>query len=72
MAGGLAAELRSGGIKVAGGGGPANGAPIDEDAEEDDVDEVKKVNAKEVKRYIKLSKDSLSDVYRIVGPILNK
>ena len=73
MAGGLGAELRKAGIKVAGGGGPANGAPIDEDAEEDEEeDEVKKVNAKEVKRYIKLSKDSLGDVFRIVGPILKK
>ena len=72
MAGGLAAELRAAGVKVAGGGGPANGAPIDEDAEEDGEDEVKKINAKEVKRYIKLSKDSLYDVYRIVGPILSK
>lgn len=72
MSGGLMAELRSGGIKVAGAGGPANGAPIDDDDDENDSEKTKTVNEKEVKRYIKLSIDSLSDVAKIVLPILSK
>jgi hypothetical protein len=73
MSGGLMAELRKGGVKVAGAGGPANGAPIEDEGEEEEEDEdSKKVDASEVKRYIKLSVDSLSDVAKIVLPILSK
>mmetsp|Transcript_7987 Transcript_7987/g.13270 ORF Transcript_7987/g.13270 Transcript_7987/m.13270 type:complete len:226 (+) Transcript_7987:33-710(+) len=72
MIGGLGGELRSGGIKVAGGGSD-NGIESDSDEDESDSeDEKPKVNGPEVKKYIKLSKDSLSDVYKIVAPIMSK
>jgi len=81
MLGGLGAELKAGGVKVAGGGGaPINGPPIEEDDEDDDDDDggsakepgALKVNFVEVKKYIKLSRDSLADIYRIVSPLLSK
>lgn len=50
-----------------------------EDADSDDDDDIENetdkkltVNISEVKKYIKLSKDSLEDIYTIVKPILNK
>lgn len=45
-------------------------ATIDED--EMDDDEPKQVDKKELLRYLKLSKDSLSDIYKIVEPILER
>ena len=80
MIGGLGAELKAGGVKVAGGGAPINGPPIEEDEEGDDDDDeggakeqgAGKVNFVEVKKYIKLSRDSLADIYRIVSPVLAK
>lgn len=73
MLGGLGAELKAAGVKVAGvefQGIPDGG---DEDDDEDEG-EVKKprVNGGEVRRFIKLSKDALGDIYRIVAPILKK
>jgi hypothetical protein len=64
MMGGLAGELKSGGIKI----GSAN-TPVVDDDEEGSVDV--QVNVNEVKRYIKLTKDSLEDIYNVVKPILN-
>lgn len=72
MLGGLGAELKGAGIKVA--GVEFQGIPDNGDEEEEVEEEVKKprVNGGEVRRFIKLSKDALGDIYRIVAPILNK
>ena len=69
MLGGLTAELRSGGVKSVGNGKPVDklSASIDEEEEEeeDGKDDDKRVNASEVKRYLKLSKDAISDICKI-------
>ena len=73
MLGGLGAELKGAGIKVA--GVEFQGIPDGGDEDDDDEEEVAKtprVNGGEVRRFIKLSKDALGDIYRIVAPILNK
>ena len=73
MLGGLGAELKAAGVKVA--GVEFQGIPDGGDEEDDeDEEEAKKprVNGGEVRRFIKLSKDALGDIYRIVAPILNK
>ena len=44
----------------------------DDDDSENETDKKLTVNITEVKKYIKLSKDSLEDIYTIVKPILNK
>ena len=64
MIGGAKGELRQGGVKF------GDEATIDED--EMDDDEPKQVDKKELLRYLKLSKDSLSDIYKIVEPILER
>lgn len=72
MLGGLGAELKGAGIKVAGvefKGIPDTG---DEDEEEEEEVKVPRVNGGEVRRFIKLSRDALSDIYKIVAPVLNK
>lgn len=69
MQGGLVNELRSGGINVASNGGSnANSNGIN-DEEADKEEEKKGVDAGEVRKYIKLLKYSLGDVYKIVQPI---
>ena len=70
MLGGLAGELKSGGIKTTYGGGEIN-KDLDDDDETDTKDETK-LNTSEVKKYLKLSKDSLQDIYNVVKPVLNK
>ena len=68
MVGGLAGELKSGGIKV---GPPAAKNDIEEEEDEGEGEEkVGKVNPNEVKKYIKLSRDSLADIYKIVGKLI--
>lgn len=69
MLGGAKGELRSGGFKLA--EDSTSGGGIDDD-EEDAEDEVKTVNQKELLRFLKLSKDSLLDIYKIVEKILSK
>ena len=71
MLGGLGGELRQGGVKVAGASNP-NASGIIEDDDSDEPDEKPIINASEVKKYINLSKDALSDVYKVVAPILSK
>ena len=68
MLGGLSSELRAGGFEVAG------EKPKLEQAIEDDEepDENKSLDPAEVKKYIKLSRDSLNDICRIGLPVLNK
>jgi hypothetical protein len=68
MIGGIGGELKAGGIKMAAAASLQQG--IEEDEEEEG--ETPKVNGPEVRRFIKLSRDALSDVYKIVAPILNK
>ena len=69
MLGGLAGELKSGGIKVTYGGE----SPIQKGIEDDEAEEeTTTLNVAEVKRYIKLSKDSLQDIFNVVKPILTK
>lgn len=68
MLGGLAGELKSGGIKINYGGD----SPIQTSIEDEEAEEETSLNVAEVKRYIKLSKDSLQDIYNVVKPILNK
>eukprot|EP00596_Hydrurales_sp_CCMP1899_P010951 CAMPEP_0119043708 /NCGR_PEP_ID=MMETSP1177-20130426/25092_1 /TAXON_ID=2985 /ORGANISM="Ochromonas sp, Strain CCMP1899" /LENGTH=130 /DNA_ID=CAMNT_0007012407 /DNA_START=289 /DNA_END=678 /DNA_ORIENTATION=- len=70
MLGGLGAELKGAGIKVAGvefQGIPDEGES-DEDEEEGGKKAAPRVNGGEVRRFIKLSKDALGDMYRIVLP----
>ena len=72
MVGGLSEALRAGGIKVEGGGGGyKDQAAIEEEDEEED-DSPKKVDAKEVKKYIALSKGAFEDISKITNPILAK
>lgn len=68
MLGGLSSELRAGGYDV------GVEKPKLEQAIEDDEqsDENKSLDPSEVKRYIKLSRDSLNDICRIGLPVLNK
>eukprot|EP01041_Mallomonas_annulata_P004393 gene4393-8742_t len=72
MLGGLSAELRSGGFKV----GIEKKNDISSDDDEDSNDESDKdevaINDFEVRKNIKLAKDSLADIYRIVAPVMNK
>ena len=72
MLGGAKAELRSGGVPIAGEG--SKGSVEEEDEDEDDNNEENKVtvNEKELLRYLKLSKDSLADIYKIIEPVMNK
>jgi hypothetical protein len=73
MLGGLGGELKQGGIQVAGGGNP-NAANIEEDEEEDDGSPENRpsVNGPEVRKYLKLSKDALLEIYKVVVPILKR
>jgi len=71
MQGGLAAELRAGGFEVAGGAENNQDSIIVEEADDEEVNS-KKIEATEVKKYIKLFKDSLQDICRIAEPILSK
>jgi hypothetical protein len=77
MQGGLASELRAGGVKVAGGGSIQSIEDGGDDDDEDDEsaekkDAVIRVNYPEARKYLKLFRDSLSDIYRIGAPVLNK
>jgi hypothetical protein len=51
---------------------PDDGGDGDDDEEEGDKKAAPRVNGGEVRRFIKLSRDALGDMYRIVEPILNK
>ena len=68
MIGGIGAELKAGGYKVAG-GDPKQTIEYDGDSEDGEKPEV---NVSEVKRYTKLASGSLQDILRIGSPILNK
>lgn len=70
MIGGLSGELKSGGIKMPESAGLQQS--IEDTEEEEEEEEDKKVNEKEVRKYIKLSRDALNDINKIVTPILNK
>lgn len=75
MLGGLGAELKGAGIKVAGvefKGIPDDGGDSDDDDNEGEVKAAPRVNLGEVRRFIKLSRGALGDIYKIVAPILNK
>ena len=67
MLGGLAGQLKAGGIKVTN-----KSSSLQAAIEEEDADDESQLDPAEVKKYIKLSKDSLRDVYKIVAPILSK
>ena len=69
MTGGLQAELRKGGY-IVGSGESRLEEPISD--EEEDDSEKPALDPDEVKKYIQLSKDSLSDICRIAVPILSK
>jgi hypothetical protein len=71
MIGGAKGELRSGGVSIP---GDDTIAANDDDADEDDVGGGEKpaVNKKELVKYLKLSKDSLSDIFKIVEPIIKR
>jgi len=64
MLGGLAGELRAGGVKVSGGGSSIQAGIEDEEGEAND--EPVEINASEVKRYVQLSIDALQDIYTVV------
>jgi hypothetical protein len=72
MIGGLGGELKAGGIKMAAAATLQKGIEEDEGDEEEETEQKLRVNGPEVRRFIKLSKDALSDVYKIVAPISNK
>ena len=72
MVGGLSEALRAGGIKVAGGGGGYKDQAAIEEDDEDEDDAPKKVDDKEVKKYIKLVKGAFEDISKITNPILAK
>ena len=69
MTGGLQAELRKGGY-IIGSGESRLEEPISD--EEEDDSQKPALDPNEVKKYIQLSKDSLSDICRIAVPILSK
>ena len=73
MIGGLGGELKQGGIQVVGGSNP-NAANIEEEEEEEDGSPGNRpsVNGPEVRKYLKLSKDALLEIYKVVVPILNR
>lgn len=70
MQGGLISELRNGGIKIIGNNNLNDIGDSDDITDEDTVSSYPEVNASEVKKYIKLLKDSLGDVCRIIQPLL--
>ena len=69
MIGGLTSELRAGGIYVGSSSSNVNGIEDDEDNEDDDSKANKTINYNEVKKYIKLSRDSLADIYKIIAKL---
>jgi hypothetical protein len=71
MIGGIKGELTAGGVRFAGGTSASLQKSIEDDVDDDDDDEVKeiKVNYPEIQRYIKLSYDSINDIYNIVSQI---
>lgn len=75
MIGGLKGALINGGITIDGSVKPV-GNGIEETVEDTDDDDSetgpKLVNYEEVKKYIKLSKDSLNDIIQIIEPALNR
>ena len=69
---GLSGELKAGGFSVGGGGGVSSSANgIEDDEDTDDSDGSAQVNGDEVRKFIRLSRESLLDVYRICSPILS-
>lgn len=72
MLGGAKGELRQGGLKIGDEPASIDGEDEEEDDQDDDDDDKKQVNKKELLRYLKLSRDSLSDIYKIVEPILQR
>lgn len=51
---------------------PDEGDDSSDDEEEGDKKAAPRVNGGEVRRFIKLSRDALGDMYKIVAPILSK
>lgn len=71
MIGGIGAELKAGGLQVAG-TASANSIEDEGSDEEEEENAPKRVNAGEVKRYAKLAAGSLEDILRIGNPVLKK
>lgn len=70
MLGGLAGELKSAGLMA----GDSNKSGIEDSADMADSDESDAdvgVNGGEVRRFIKLARESLMDVYKIASPVLS-
>lgn len=65
MLGGLAGELRAGGVKIAGGGSTLQKG-IEDDGDDVDASDPVEINASEVKRFVGLSVDALQDIYTVV------
>jgi rubrerythrin len=69
MLGGIKGELKQGNVKVSGTGGGLQKAIEDDEEDDEDEDKTIKVNYPEIQRFIKLSYDSIADIYRIVSQI---
>ena len=71
MIGGIGAEIKAGGYKIADGGGGDKSQLIEDDSDDSEGD-APPVNVGEVKRYVKLAAGSLQDILRIGTPVLSK
>ena len=71
MLGGIKGELKSGNVKVTESGTSLQKAIEDDEDDEDDEEDKTtiKVNYPEIQRFIKLSYDSIADIYRIASQI---
>ena len=70
MLGGIKGELKSGNVKVNDSGTSLQKAIEDDEDEDDDEDKTTiKVNYPEIQRFIKLSYDSIADIYRIASQV---
>jgi len=71
MLGGIKGELKSGNVKVTDSGTSLQKAIEDDEDDEDDEEDKTtiKVNYPEIQRFIKLSYDSIADIYRIASQV---
>lgn len=69
MIGGIGAEMKAAGYKIAGGDPKQT---IEDDGDDSEDGEKAQVNVSEVKRYTKLAAGSLQDILRIGTPVLSK
>ena len=72
MLGGLKAELRNGGFAIAGESKSIDSIEDTDDSNDDSSEPKPVLNPSEVRKYVKLSRDSLSDILRIGLPVLSK